>query len=500
MHLSYPALYALAQWLSNEWIGKKLTSAFTQEKEELLLGFDEDQFLRIRCSAGLQFIVPLIGFARSNQNSVTLFNEALGQVIQEIKIIPNDRVICIRLENLEIYLKMYGNRSNVLLSRGSELIHPFLKKKDESAWLQNLLQTICNPPVQTEIPSWVSTPVLEDLKGYNLSTTLGRDTFLFTCTQASWAIDTKETPALIFDPSHGQTISQALSTWLHARLSWSGFTQEYGQATKSLQQQYSYLIHSLEASNKGLEQLQSQREPEELGHLILANAHLISIDQPELNCQDLYSGEFIQIPLKAGLSASEQAERFYEKSKKRKAEIRRCENLILEIQQKLPTLQNAKSALEKVTTLKELRIWKKEFPSFNQTAVKSASVVEKNGWREFVISGWHIRVGKDAKGNDQLTIQGSKSGDLWLHVKDYSGSHVVIKQQPGKIFPEEIIQKAAQLAVWFSPRRHHNFVAVDYCDRKFVRKSKRMPPGAVLVERAHTILVDSPNNLQEYLN
>lgn len=497
MHLSYPALYALAQWLSSQWTGKKLTAAFTQEKEELLLGFEENQYLRIRCSAGLQFIVPTIGFARSNQNSVTLFNEALGQRVQEIKIIPNDRVICIRLENLEIYLKMFGNRSNVLLAREAELMQLFLKKKDESAWLQTLLKTFSNPPEQTEIPSWASTSVLQDLIDYDLSTGTGRENFLFTCTQASWTIDTTEIPSLIFDPIQGMPIAEALSNWLHARLSWSGFTQEYGQAIKTVQQQYSYLLHSLEASKTGLEQLMKQRDPEELGHLILANVHLINADQTELRCQDLYSGEMIQIFLKVGLSASEQAERFYDKSRKRKAEIRRCENLIEEIQQKLPSLEKAISALEKVTSLKELRIWKKDFPSLNQTTAKSVKEVEKSAWREFMLSGWQIRVGKDAKGNDQLTLQGSKSGDLWLHVKDYSGSHVVIKQQSGKIFPEEIIQRAAQLAVWFSPRRHHNLVAVDWCDRKFVRKSKKMPPGAVLVERAQTILADSPKNLQE---
>jgi predicted ribosome quality control (RQC) complex YloA/Tae2 family protein len=44
-------------------------------------------------------------------------------------------------------------------------------------------------------------------------------------------------------------------------------------------------------------------------------------------------------------------------------------------------------------------------------------------------------MGRNARNNDVLTLQFARKEDLWLHAKDVSGSHVVIRQQSGQNFP-----------------------------------------------------------------
>jgi predicted ribosome quality control (RQC) complex YloA/Tae2 family protein len=104
-------------------------------------------------------------------------------------------------------------------------------------------------------------------------------------------------------------------------------------------------------------------------------------------------------------------------------------------------------------------------------------------------NGFRIWVGKNAAGNDELTLKYSFKEDLWLHVKDVAGSHVIIKYQAGKKFPKDVIERAAQLAAYNSKRKNETLCPVVVTPKKFVRKRKGDPPGAVIVEREEVIMV-----------
>ena len=58
--------------------------------------------------------------------------------------------------------------------------------------------------------------------------------------------------------------------------------------------------------------------------------------------------------------------------------------------------------------------------------------------------GFRILVGRNAQANDQLLQQYTSKEDMWLHARDVSGSHVIIKHQAGKKFPGPVIERAAQ--------------------------------------------------------
>ena len=55
--------------------------------------------------------------------------------------------------------------------------------------------------------------------------------------------------------------------------------------------------------------------------------------------------------------------------------------------------------------------------------------------------------------------------------------------------PRSVIEQAAALAAWFSKQKHSTKVAVNYTEKRYVRKPRKSPPGLVMIEREKTIYV-----------
>lgn len=104
--------------------------------------------------------------------------------------------------------------------------------------------------------------------------------------------------------------------------------------------------------------------------------------------------------------------------------------------------------------------------------------------------GLEILVGRTGKDNDRLTFKVAGPDDLWLHARGVSGAHVIVRGVPrGKRPPERTLAEAAALAAWFSDARDATTVDVQWTRRKYVRRSRSGPSGAVLVKRFETIRV-----------
>ncbi|MCR4427244.1 MAG: NFACT family protein [Firmicutes bacterium] len=104
-------------------------------------------------------------------------------------------------------------------------------------------------------------------------------------------------------------------------------------------------------------------------------------------------------------------------------------------------------------------------------------------------TGHDIYVGRNNLQNDHLTGKLARDADLWLHAKDVPGSHVVIRRRPGQPVPDETIYAAALLAAYYSRARMSSKVAVDYTDRRHVRKPRGAKPGMVIYDNHRTVWV-----------
>ena len=215
----------------------------------------------------------------------------------------------------------------------------------------------------------------------------------------------------------------------------------------------------------------------------MANMHVIKQGSENITLTDFESGDPVEIKLKRELSPQKNAELFYKKAKNQHIEIRHLTNSIEQKNNEIASLKNKIGVIESATGLTELRA---------QSGGKAAKPKGQEiplPYHEVEFRGFKIWIGKNAESNDTLTLKHAYKEDLWLHAKDVPGSHVIIKYQSGKKFPKDVIEAAASIAAWHSKRKNESLCPVTVTPKKFVRKRKGDPAGAVVVEREDVLLV-----------
>ena len=98
----------------------------------------------------------------------------------------------------------------------------------------------------------------------------------------------------------------------------------------------------------------------------------------------------------------------------------------------------------------------------------------------FYYQEWTLFVGRTAAENDELLRHHVRGKDMWLHVRDYSGGYVFIKNKAGKSIPLPVLIAAGNLAVFYSKARKNEQADLYYTAVKNLRRAKNAPKGTVL--------------------
>lgn len=109
-------------------------------------------------------------------------------------------------------------------------------------------------------------------------------------------------------------------------------------------------------------------------------------------------------------------------------------------------------------------------------------------FRQFEADGFHIWMGKSARQNDAL-LRAASPNDIWMHAKNYAGSHVIIRARGQDRVPDTVLQSAARLAALNSKAKTERYVEVTITRVKNVRKPKGAPAGLVSVRETDTLTV-----------
>jgi predicted ribosome quality control (RQC) complex YloA/Tae2 family protein len=132
-----------------------------------------------------------------------------------------------------------------------------------------------------------------------------------------------------------------------------------------------------------------------------------------------------------------------------------------------------------------------ELQSAAGTAAKTApdplardlSKLERSGvkYLRYVTSdGIAIIVGQSDRSNDELVRHYGSSRHLWLHVRDYPGSHVLLLTN-GRDVPQRSLEEAAIIAGYYSKGRGETDLDVSYTPVKQLRRPRGGKPGQVLL-------------------
>lgn len=102
--------------------------------------------------------------------------------------------------------------------------------------------------------------------------------------------------------------------------------------------------------------------------------------------------------------------------------------------------------------------------------------------------GFKVLYGKNNLQNDALTMRYASNSDIWFHVRESFGAHVVLRLE-GREATDTAIYEAARLAAAHSKSAAGTKVPVDYTEIRNVRKPKGAKPGKVFYVNFKTIIV-----------
>lgn len=112
-------------------------------------------------------------------------------------------------------------------------------------------------------------------------------------------------------------------------------------------------------------------------------------------------------------------------------------------------------------------------------------------------NGVSVSFGRNNLQNDALTWHMARKNEIWLHAKDYHGSHVVIHEE----HPDEYtLRYAANIAAWYSAGRMSSSVPIIWCPVKNLKKIPGAKPGMVQLGSYRTIYIDPDENLIQSLD
>lgn len=243
----------------------------------------------------------------------------------------------------------------------------------------------------------------------------------------------------------------------------------------------------LKKVNEELKMTENAQEFKKYGELIIHNMYALPKRSEQIKVFDWESGKEILINLDPRKDLSENAQRFFFTYNRLRGKMEGIEERKKSIEKKISNLEEIKYEIENANEGIELDEIEKELSLFNYIKVHKGKILQESKPLEYEKDGFKIIVGKNNIQNDRITRQAS-ADDMWFHVKEAPGAHVILltaKREPSK----EIIELAASLAAGHSRYRNEPWVDVDYTYVKYVKKPKGTKPGFVTYKNFKTIRV-----------
>ena len=210
----------------------------------------------------------------------------------------------------------------------------------------------------------------------------------------------------------------------------------------------------------------------------------------QLECLNYYTNETVVIPLDIKLSPVKNSEKYFKRYKKHKNSIPHLKKQINEAKLEMKYFHQILHQTENAS-LKDIEEIKEEL--MNRKYIKSTVKLKKKKKKPnfdtyFDDLGNEILVGKNNIQNAYITHKIAKHNEMWFHVKDAPGSHVVIRQT---LPLEEVsIRTSAHLAAYYSKLRSSSSVAVDYVQVRYIKKVPGKINSFVTYTNHKTIYID----------
>jgi len=537
---NYFTLKLLTKRLNEILPGHRLTGAFSQERDELVLVTNANpSHIVISCRHGENCLFLHPGYARARSNTANLMEPAAGKIIHAVSTDPNDRVVSITLDgSLTLACRFFGGRANVVLVDGEgRTAESFRKSRTDEAprppaeagtplidivRLQHVLAASADQPVSKVIRQavpqlgpdltrelLVRTNLPDDAHAGDLPPS-GVSRLIATLGDLLGELDDArpvvyggpEGSAPLFSPVPLRSfegrerrtfddIHDAVRFTVYRRRALLVADRERSGILDTLQKEIDRLDRAMGSLDEGRSEYERADLYELYGSLLLAHLEAVPRGASSVDIDDGPTHHVIRLDPR--INATRNAQRYYDRAKRARAAHNEARL------RRPPLLERRSLALQLLEDVARLRSRDdlKAFAGDHERELAAFRIGPKAREREqipfrifTVDGGFEVWAGKSSENNDLLTLRHAKPNDLWFHARGAGGSHVVLRVGTGSGEPgKRARHQAASIAAYYSKMRSAGTVPVAMTRRKFVRKPRGAPPGTVALEREEVLFV-----------
>lgn len=520
MNNYYTLIYLIREW-KDKLKSTEFVEAVSGKRNILELYFENKDSHRLVFSTYGQHAALFTDRYQVPQrlNSAVFFDVLKGHRLVDLELADRDRYITFRFEHeLQLVFLLYSNHANCFLVRDGMVLEAFKKDREVSG------TSVPKPSAVSNAESGLPGHVVSDLNSLirHIDPLLPRtvlksvipksdligsaDLVTSRLQSISWQLKNHAVPhfnelygfsiidpdLIGMDPSRNFTsVNEAVAYSFYQWIRFQDFETKKKdlliRVERSLTRVRSVLA---ELKNATLKEDKAELY-EKYGHLLMSMPNKTAFE-PRIKVEDYFDpGKMIEIPVTVNEDMVSNAEKYYDKAKKTRKERSSLAGRIHDFQIREHELSLTKESLQTIQYGKELEKWIRQHQMMLKRIghTESGEIQTAQHYRSTYIGKYEIRIGKSAVSNDEL-LRVTHKEDIWLHARGVSGSHVVICMNRDQgMPPKDVLEKAASFAAFYSKSRGSSLVPVIFTKKKYVRKSKGLPAGAVLVDKENVVLV-----------
>ena len=461
-------------------------------------------------------------------NFVMVLRKYVSQgIIQSIEQMGYDRIVCFHILghnefgdalHINMYAELMGKYANLLLVNDQEIIMDALKRIPVFENSKRLIHPGAKytlPEQQDkQDPSHVETINLDEsltrqIHGFSPLTSneflyrlQNNETFddimqeLFTSSNL-YVYDAKNFHCIELKHLHAQPkvydLMDGLNRIYQVNESKNRIKEQCGDVFRTVEKEKKKALKKLPKLEQSYETSMDYEKYQMYGDLLFSYMYGLE-KKPVVIVPDFETGKDVAIDIDMRFDLKENANRYYQKYHK----LKRGQSILLE------QIEQCKEDIEYFTQLEEQlnHCTPLDAIEIREELIKNRIMFQnKNNVRRkksknphvlhLVYEGADIYVGKNNIQNNYITHHLARKQDTWFHVKDYHGSHVLIKCDE---LNEDRIRMCAQLATYYSKGKQSSSVPVDYTQISQLRKVPGSKIGFVTMKSYKTIYIDPDEN------
>lgn len=287
-----------------------------------------------------------------------------------------------------------------------------------------------------------------------------------------------------FGAGNCKTINDAIDDYYTKITEQTNFKNLKTTLLKKVEKNFKKTMTTLEKINKQLLDNQKCETYRLYGDLLMANLYNLKDYTPKAVVFDYEANTQITIDLNPLKTIKDNANIFYKQYNK----LKTAKNKYIELsqyykeqkncaEQQLYFLEAAQNTSDLMDIEAEINPKKDIKEKFDKSSIEKIKIDDNTV----------IYIGKNNKQNDYIVSKLSSDEDLWFHVHNCAGSHVLLKTNSPT---EELILKCAQLAKKYSQAKNSTKAGVIYTKRKYLRKPPAAPLGYVTYRNEKEIITE----------